>query len=24
MLVCLGCHQAGYCCMACQRAAWWV
>ena len=24
LLVCLGCHQAGYCSSACQRDAWCV
>ena len=24
LLVCLGCHQAGYCSLACQQGAWWV
>ena len=22
--MCLGCHQAGYCSLACQQGAWWV
>ena len=24
LLVCLGCHQAGYCSLTCQQGAWWV
>ena len=24
LLVCQGCHQAGYCSLACQQGAWWV
>ena len=24
LLVCQGCHQAGYCSLSCQQGAWWV